>query len=68
MGLALYKREHIATWRESGLSQKAYCREVRRWQGWYRHITLALLAYAVLVALRVQEKKNHTRPHCLECA
>jgi SRSO17 transposase len=32
--------------------------EVRRWQGWYRHITLALLAHAVLVTLRVRGKKN----------
>ena len=32
--------------------------EVRRWQGWYRHITLSLLAHAVLVALRVEEKKK----------
>ncbi len=26
--------------------------EVRRWEGWYRHITLALLAYAFLVVTR----------------
>lgn len=32
--------------------------EVRRWQGWYRHITLSLLAHAMLVAVRGQEKKN----------
>lgn len=32
--------------------------EVRRWQGWYRHITLSLLTHAVLVALRTQVKKN----------
>lgn len=32
--------------------------EVRRWQGWYRHITLSLLAHAVLVALRAQAKKK----------
>ena len=32
--------------------------EVRRWQGWYRRITLALLAHAVLVTLRVRGKKN----------
>lgn len=43
-----------ATKRECGLDQY----EVRRWQGWYRHVTLSLLAYAVLVALRVGEKKN----------
>jgi len=26
--------------------------EGRRWVGWYRHITLALLAHAVLAAIR----------------
>jgi SRSO17 transposase len=28
--------------------------EVRRWPGWYRHITLALLAHAFLTVTRVQ--------------
>jgi SRSO17 transposase len=28
--------------------------EVRHWTGWYRHITLALLAYAYLTVLRAQ--------------
>ena len=32
--------------------------QVRRWQGWYRHITLAFLAYAVRVTLRVRDKKT----------
>lgn len=50
-----------ATKGECGLDQY----EVRRWQGWYRHITLALLAHAVLVALRVQEKKTHFLPASL---
>jgi SRSO17 transposase len=39
---------------ECGLDQY----EVRRWQGWYRHVTLALLAHAVLAGLRAQAKKN----------
>jgi SRSO17 transposase len=26
--------------------------EVRRWEGWYRHITLAMLAQAYLVVTR----------------
>ncbi|WP_372450186.1 transposase [Paraburkholderia aspalathi] len=43
-----------ATKGECGLDQY----EVRQWQGWYRHITLALLAHAVLVTLRVRAKKN----------
>ena len=34
--------------------------EVRSWHGWYRHITLAMLALAFLVAMRV--KLNPTRP------
>jgi SRSO17 transposase len=28
--------------------------EVRRWAGWYRHITLALLAHAFLAVTRAQ--------------
>jgi SRSO17 transposase len=35
--------------------------EVRHWQGWYRHITLSMVALAVLTVLRVQEKKNISR-------
>jgi SRSO17 transposase len=35
---------------EVGLDQY----EVRHWDGWYRHITLCLLAHAFLVATRVQ--------------
>nr|WP_256548228.1 transposase [Xenorhabdus bovienii] len=42
--------------------------EVRRWQSWYRHITLSLLARAVLAALRVQEKKNTGRPGSTQCS
>ncbi len=32
--------------------------EVRHWQGWYRHITLSMLALAVLTVLRAEEKKT----------
>lgn len=32
--------------------------EVRHWQGWYRHITLSMLAMAVLAVLRAGEKKT----------
>src|SRR6266481_1701671 len=39
---------------EAGLDQY----EVRSWTAWYRHITLALLAHAVLVVMRAQEKKE----------
>jgi SRSO17 transposase len=37
--------------------------EVRRWTGWYRHITLALLAHAVLTVIRlVAVKKGGAGP------
>lgn len=32
--------------------------EVRHWQGWYRHITLSMLALAILAVLRAREKKT----------
>lgn len=39
--------------------------EVRTWRGWYRHITLALLAHAILVVLRAHaeaQAKKGARP------
>jgi SRSO17 transposase len=35
--------------------------EVRTWRGWYRHITLALLAHAVLVILRAQAQQEREK-------
>ena len=32
--------------------------EVRHWKGWYRHITLSMVALAVLTVLRAGEKKT----------
>jgi len=32
--------------------------EVRHWRGWYRHITLSMVALAVLTVLRAREKKT----------
>jgi SRSO17 transposase len=32
--------------------------EVRHWQGWYRHITLSMLAHAVLSVLRARGEIN----------
>ncbi|MER6152680.1 IS701 family transposase, partial [Streptomyces hirsutus] len=44
---------------ECGLDQY----EVRRYVGWYRHITLAMLAHAFLAAMAAQEReKGVTRP------
>ena len=53
-----------ATKGECGLDQY----EVRRWQGWYRHITLSLLAHAALVVLRKRQKKHTAGPDRLERA
>ena len=37
--------------------------EVRRYDAWYRHVTLAMLAHALLVVLRAREAvAAHTRP------
>jgi SRSO17 transposase len=33
--------------------------EVRRWPGWYRHITLALLAHAFLVVTRTRATSSN---------
>jgi SRSO17 transposase len=40
--------------------------EVRRWAGWYRHVTLALLAHAYLTVTRAAavEKGGHKLPTC----
>jgi SRSO17 transposase len=35
--------------------------EVRSWHGWYRHITLALLAHAYLTVLGSQAKATPAR-------
>lgn len=44
---------------ECGLDQY----EVRRYVGWYRHITLAMLAHAFLAVMAVQEReKGVSRP------
>jgi len=50
---------------EVGLDQY----EVRSWTGWYRHITLAMWAYARLTVLRAahlppEEPKKHCHPSC----
>ncbi|BDP40159.1 hypothetical protein DAETH_01280 [Deinococcus aetherius] len=43
---------------EVGLDQY----EVRSWVGWYRHITLAMLAHAFLTVVAAREKKGGRRP------
>jgi len=36
--------------------------EVRRWTGWYRHITLAMWAYALLAVVRAGHLQEVARP------
>jgi hypothetical protein len=62
MVLALGARWHIeedleAT-KDLGLDQY----EVRSYTGWYRHITLVMLAYAFLVSIRVHDKSHLPSP------
>lgn len=47
-----------ATKQECGLDEY----EVRSWQAWHRHMTLALLAHAFLVAMQLQAKKGGLAP------
>ena len=35
--------------------------EVRRWDGWYRHITLAMLAHAYLAVVRQQTMEQEEK-------
>lgn len=56
-----------ATKGEAGLDEY----QTRSWQGWYRHITLSLLAHAFLSVIRAREaKKGRCRPRTCqtECA
>lgn len=39
--------------------------EVRSWIGWYRHITLSMLALAMLVAIRAQARTSSRRKKSL---
>jgi hypothetical protein len=62
MGQAVGARWHIeedlqAT-KDLGLDQY----EVRSYLGWYRHCTLVLLAYALLVGICVQDRKHQGSP------
>ena len=36
--------------------------EVRHWQGWYRHVTLAMFALAVLTVVKTMARKKGTSP------
>ena len=38
--------------------------EVRRWPGWYRHITLALLAHAFLIVTRTKATTGDAQRGC----
>lgn len=48
------KQAFLAAKGECGLDHY----EVRHWQGWYRHITLSMLAHAVLAVLRGAKKTS----------
>jgi SRSO17 transposase len=43
--------------------------EVRCWQSWYRHVTLALLAHAYLTVMRakIEERGQPEADGCVNC-
>jgi hypothetical protein len=34
--------------------------QVRRWHSWYRHVTLVMLAHAILTVIAARERDHHT--------
>jgi SRSO17 transposase len=54
IGNRWHREEDIQATKKLGLDQY----EVRSYKGWYRHITLVLLAYAFLVGIRVQDQSH----------
>ena len=58
MGLALHKRNHIAAWRESGLSQRAYCREhglnAKTFGNWLRTDRQTSAAVPLLIPVKLK--------------
>jgi SRSO17 transposase len=36
--------------------------QVRRWDSWYRHVTLVMLAHAILTVIVARERDRHTDP------
>ncbi len=54
LGKRWHIEEDLEATKDLGLDQY----EVRSWIGWYRHITLVLLAYAFLVGIRVHDQSH----------
>ncbi|TMC17103.1 MAG: IS701 family transposase [Chloroflexi bacterium] len=54
VGARWHVEEDIEATKDLGIDQY----EVRRYIGWYRHITLVMLAYAFLVGIRVHDKSH----------
>jgi len=58
IGASFHIEEDLQACKDLGLDQY----EVRSYLGWYRHLTLVLLAYAFLVGITVQESLAHSIP------
>jgi SRSO17 transposase len=54
VGKRWHIEEDLEATKDLGLDQY----QVRSWIGWYRHITLILLAYAFLVSIRVRDQSH----------
>ena len=62
VGKRWHVEEDLQASKDLGLDQY----EVRSWIGWYRHITLVMLAYAFLVGIRVHDKSHLPVPGTLK--
>jgi len=58
IGARWHIEEDLEATKDLGLDQY----EVRSYVGWYRHITLVMLAYAFLVDICIQDDRHHC-PH-----
>jgi SRSO17 transposase len=64
IGARWHIEEDFETGKDMGLDQY----QVRRWTGWYRHITLVMLAHAFLTAICAQDRVSASPEAPLETA
>lgn len=62
VGKRWHIEEDLEATKDLGLDQY----EVRSYVGWYRHITLVMLAYAFLVGIRVNDQSHLPEQTCPE--
>jgi hypothetical protein len=53
-------RRNVETWFQTGKRIGLDEPQVRRWDSWYRHVTLVMLAPAILTVIAARERDHHT--------